>query len=134
MRTGCSSSRPRPKARGACWIFRRKTLRCSRRIVREPVGSSGHIFVDSEGNPIRKSNFHRRICKPLIERAELPGLDFHHMRHTCTSHLLASGIPPHVVAERLGHANVTTLLTVYAHVLPRQGKVAADAMAAILER
>jgi integrase len=45
--------------------------------------------------------------------------------------LLVAGVPVHVVSERLGHADVTTL-GVYAHVIPAQRRDAADRMAQLL--
>ena len=38
------------------------------------------------------------------------------MRHSHATALLLSGVPPHVVSRRLGHADVQTTLDLYAHV------------------
>jgi integrase len=38
------------------------------------------------------------------------------MRHSHATALLLSGVPPHVVSRRLGHADVQTTLEMYAHV------------------
>ena len=40
----------------------------------------------------------------------------HWMRHSRATALLLSGVPPHVVSRRLGHADVQTTLDLYAHV------------------
>ena len=40
----------------------------------------------------------------------------HWMRHSHATALLLSGVPPHVVSRRLGHADVQTTLDLYAHV------------------
>ena len=40
------------------------------------------------------------------------------LRHTMATLWLSEGIPIKVVSERLGHADITTTLSVYAHVLP----------------
>ncbi len=40
----------------------------------------------------------------------------HWMRHSHATALLLSGVPPHVVSRRLGHADVQTTLELYAHV------------------
>jgi integrase len=67
----------------------------------------------------------RRSFKPLLERADLPDIRFHDLRHTCATHLLAAGVDVKSVATRLGHANAVTLLGTYAHVLPStQGRMA----------
>lgn len=43
-------------------------------------------------------------------------LDFHSLRHTHASNLLAKGADVKYVQERLGHKNVATTLDIYAHV------------------
>lgn len=40
----------------------------------------------------------------------------HWMRHSHATALLLSGVPAHVVSRRLGHADVQTTLSTYAHV------------------
>jgi integrase len=43
------------------------------------------------------------------------------MRHSHATALLLSGVPPHVVSRRLGHADVQTTLDLYAHVTDGAG-------------
>jgi integrase len=45
----------------------------------------------------------------------------HWMRHSHATALLLSGVPPHVVSRRLGHADVQTTLELYAHVTDDAG-------------
>lgn len=52
------------------------------------------------------------------KRLGMPKIRFHDIRHTHASLLLQEGYNPKVVAERLGHGSVLTLLNTYAHVLP----------------
>ena len=40
------------------------------------------------------------------------------LRHTAASHLLARGVHPKVVQERLGHSTIALTLDTYSHVLP----------------
>jgi integrase len=47
--------------------------------------------------------------------------------------LLLAGVPVHVVANRLGHADPSTTLRVYAHVLREQAAGAADVFARAVE-
>ena len=46
--------------------------------------------------------------------------------------LLASGVHPKVVAERLGHSSVNLTLSTYSHVLPTLQQDAADTLDALL--
>jgi integrase len=47
--------------------------------------------------------------------------------------LLLAGVPVHVVANRLGHADPSTTLRVYAHVLREQAAGAVDVFAAVVD-
>lgn len=89
------------------------------------------VFTDSEGKPLRRSNFLRREFTPTLKKAGLPRIRFHDLRHSCASLALQGGVPPHVVARMLGHSRVSITLDLYAHVLPGQGKEAAAKMDAI---
>lgn len=48
----------------------------------------------------------------------LSGVRFHDLRHTHTTLMLAQGIHPKIVSERLGHSSITITLDTYSHVLP----------------
>lgn len=62
-----------------------------------------------------------------------PGVTFHSLRHTHATWLLLSGVDPKVVSERLGHADVSTTLRIYGHVLPGRDEAAARAFQAMVE-
>ncbi len=59
----------------------------------------------------------------------LPQLRFHDLRHLHATLLLQAGVPVHVVAARLGHADAAVTLRVYAHVLSDQATGAATKFA-----
>jgi integrase len=50
----------------------------------------------------------------------LPPARLHDLRHLHAATLLLAGVPVHVVAARLGHADPAVTLRVYAHVLRGQ--------------
>jgi integrase len=56
------------------------------------------------------------------------------MRHTSATLLLAEGVHPKIVQERLGHATVSMTLDRYSHVTPGMQRQAADALDAALSR
>ena len=62
----------------------------------------------------------------------LPRLTAHGLRHTCATLMLATGVPPTVAAERLGHADATLFTNLYSHVTPTMQHEAADAIGAAL--
>jgi integrase len=65
--------------------------------------------------------------------APLPPARLHDLRHVHATTLLLAGVPVHVVANRLGHADPSTTLKVYAHVLREQAAGAADVFAHAVE-
>jgi len=94
--------------------------------------TSEYVFTAPEGGRLRQPNLLRRSFLPLIERAGVPRIRFHDLRHTHATHLLLQGTHPKVVSERLGHASVEITLRIYSHVLPGLGREAADAIGALL--
>jgi hypothetical protein len=71
-----------------------------------PNFKGGYLWAD----PMREQ-FRR-----LLQEAKLPPLRFHDLRHSAATILLALGVNPKVVAEWLGHGDVSTTLRVYGHV------------------
>ncbi|MBK8559091.1 MAG: tyrosine-type recombinase/integrase [Dehalococcoidia bacterium] len=58
----------------------------------------------------------------------------HDLRHSAASMLLADGVPVKVVSETLGHADVSTTLSIYAHVLEGAQEQAAKYMGRLFQR
>jgi integrase len=76
-----------------------------------------NMFRGQIGAPLRPETvydwiegFKRR--HPLLPQGWTP----HWFRHAHATALLLAGIPEHVVQRRLGHADISTLMTTYAHV------------------
>lgn len=88
----------------------------------------GFVFAGEIGNLINPSNLRQRSFIPLLERAGLPKITFHDLRHTCASLLFSKNIHPKLVQELLGHARVAITLDTYSHMLPGMGGEAADAI------
>src|SRR3972149_5350444 len=61
----------------------------------------------------------------LVNRLGLKGIRLHDTRHTHASLMLAQGIHPKIVSERLGHSTVALTLDIYSHVLPGLQEAAA---------
>lgn len=61
-----------------------------------------------------------------MRRAGLPAIPFHDLRHTTATLLLAQGVHPKIVQERLGHSQISLTLDTYNHVLPGRGRQAAS--------
>jgi integrase len=103
---------------------------------RDALGAAPHpdrlVFADRLGQPIRRSNLHRRSYKPLLERAKLPRVSFHALRHTHATLALEAGVHPRIVQERLGHASIELTLGTYSHAVPRLDRDAAERLDTLL--
>ena len=92
------------------------------------------VFANEVGRPIEVRNLMRRSFLPLLERAGLPRIRFHDLRHTAATLLLQQGAHPKLVAEMLGHSRIGTTLDLYSHVTPTMHRQAAAMMDALLRR
>lgn len=89
--------------------------------------------------PVRHQNFYKAVFRPAVLRANRqaggralpPALKFHALRHTYASLCVAAGIPPLEIARFMGHAKVTTTLSVYAHLFEDDHTDAMSALAAM---
>lgn len=77
------------------------------------------VFTAASGNHIMHRHLDR-VFKELTEKALLPRIRFHDLRHTAASLLIRHGISPKIVADRMGHADVRFTLQVYIHVYDDQ--------------
>ena len=85
----------------------------------------GLVFANAFGRPLDGNNIRTRSFARLLERAGLPPMRFHSLRHAAATILMAEGVPVKVISEMLGHADITTTLRIYSHVLPSMQEQAA---------
>jgi integrase len=88
----------------------------------------GLVFATQKGTLVNPSNLRKRSFEPLLEKAGLPAIRFHDLRHTCATLLLSRNVNPKIVSEMLGHATIAITLDTYSHVLPNMQKDAALAL------
>lgn len=91
------------------------------------------VFPNTLGGPMDGSNLLRFCFRPLLNRAGLPLIRFHDLRHTAATLLLGQGIHPKVVAEMLGHSTITITMDTYSHVLPEMQRTAAASIDRLLQ-
>jgi integrase len=90
------------------------------------------VFASEVGSPIEATNLIRRSFHPLLERAGLPRIRFHDLRHTAATLMLGQGIHPRIASEMLGHSQIAVTLDLYSHVTPTMQRQAVEAMDAVL--
>ncbi len=114
---------------GALEALQRRERAASRESHKSPF-----IFTTPSGALVDRNNVRRRHFAAVCERAEISGLRPHDLRHSMTSHAIAAGLSPIVVAARLGHKSTRMTLDRYGHQLPGQQTEAAATLEARLGR
>ncbi len=87
--------------------------------------SQQRLFTQWDGKPIFPGSISRWF-KAFIKRNNLPDLTFHQIRHTNASLLIGQGVDIKTVSKRLGHAQTSTTVNIYAHALRRPDEEAAQ--------
>ncbi len=72
--------------------------------------------------------------KKLLEKADLPDIRFHDLRHSAATLLLSLGVHPKVVQELLGHTQISMTMDIYSHVLPSMQQDAVSRLNSLLLR
>lgn len=90
------------------------------------------VFPRVDGEPFNPESV-ALTFKRLAEKAGMPRIRLHDMRHGHATHLLAAGANPRMVSERLGHSSTAFTLDRYGHVLDGQQSSAAAAVAALVD-
>ncbi len=92
----------------------------------------GLVFTTFKGEPLNRSTVEQaqgRECQNLGLRQLTP----HQLRHLHASLLLSKGLPITAVSSRLGHANPSVTMSVYAHAMKRQDEEAAKVISDVLK-
>ena len=98
-------------------------------VFRMEMGSQ--LAPDVAGSLLRRTvqELNQSEAKPV-----LPQMRLHDLRHVHATLLLKAGVPVHVVAARLGHADPAITLRVYAHVLRDQAVEVAQIFASVVDK
>ena len=95
-------------------LRRHQTHKSAERLKGGPAwADSGYLFTDESGAPLHphsvSQTFDRRVKAAGVKRR------FHDLRHTAATLMLRDGVRPKVVAEMLGHADVSVTMNVCSH-------------------
>jgi integrase len=89
------------------------------------------VFTNEGGEPMHPERA-TRLFKNAGQKAGVPTIRLHDLRHTHATLALSAGVHPKVVSERLGHANIGITLDTYSHCLPALSEEAACRVAALI--
>jgi len=72
------------------------------------------IAVRPDGVRLHPDTLTRRFNR-LVDRAGVPRIRLHDVRHTYATLAMDAGVDPKMLSDRLGHANTSITLQIYAH-------------------
>ena len=93
--------------------------------------NSDRLFVQADGKPMHPSSISKWFVK-YVDTIGLPVINFHGLRHTNASLLVAQNVDIAVVSARLGHAQISTTLDFYVHPLLSHNRKAGYALENLL--
>ncbi|HZD23874.1 MAG TPA: site-specific integrase [Acidimicrobiia bacterium] len=107
------------------WLV--KTL--AQHLTEWPPSENGLLFSAPEGGYLRRS-FRDRFWRPAVAESVGEPMRAHDLRHTHVALLISEGVHPAIIASRLGHTSVKTVLDVYGHLYEGLDRDAADTLQA----
>lgn len=102
-------------------------------LLGEAYQDNGLVFCREDGTPLDPREFTKRFQR-YLKKAGLPKVRLHDLRHTHASLLLARGVHPKIVQERLGHSSITMTLDLYSHLVPGLQEAAAATLNGLLSK
>jgi len=88
---------------------------------------TGFVFTGPHGDVIAPEKINE-VHKEMLERANLPHVRFHDLRHACATLLLSKGVTLKMIQEILGHANFQITADLYSHLVEALRDEATNAM------
>lgn len=102
----------------------------------------GHLFIQWNGKLMNQSTPYHTLKKIInkynatVENDDdkLPSIRFHDLRHTSATLLIAANTDIKTVSTRLGHAQTSTTMNIYAHTYKKVDEIASDTLGSILDK
>ncbi|MCD7746333.1 MAG: site-specific integrase [Lachnospiraceae bacterium] len=123
----------------ALWVLLKHKIEQQK--YRLSVGSywqgENYVFTQDNGKQMDISTPNKVFQKTIRRYNEtpdgqidpLPVITLHGLRHTSATILIAEGVDPKTVQNRLGHSEISTTMDIYSHALKKQDEAAAAALA-----
>ena len=109
-----TSIRDIPLTKAAVQILREQKSKSFTQII--VIEYRDYVFHSLEGNLYTTSTLNKAL-KQIAKKAELSPISMHTLRHTFATRCLEAGMKPKVLQEILGHADISTTMNTYTHVL-----------------
>jgi integrase len=105
--------------------------RMDRLVAESRWTDSDDVFATMLGKPLHAATS-TRCFQDALDRAGLPRVRLHDLRHSATTFLLAQGITLEDVKNQLGHSTIVLTSNTYGHVLEQRQREIARVMDAVL--
>lgn len=103
--------------------------------LQEKMGSkwmnSKKVFTTNDGENMHPDT-PSKILRKILNKYELPIINFHALRHTSVSHLISEGVHIQTISKRVGHSSISTTQSIYSHVFESAEREVANKMNNIL--
>ncbi|TJY42675.1 site-specific integrase [Cohnella pontilimi] len=115
-------------------IFREK-MAAERELLGDEWLGGDHwfVFTTTNGKAIYYS-YASQWWRNFTTRHNIRYIRFHDLRHTSATLLINQGVHAKVISSRLGHANISTTMNIYGHVLQSADHSAAEKLNALLPK
>jgi integrase len=97
-----------------------------------PPNEHDLVFPNESGNPLDHGHVLRKFFWPALNKAELPRIRFHDLRHTYASLLIQQGENIKYIQKQLGHSKPSVTLDIYAHLFNEENPEAAKKLDKII--
>ena len=104
--------------------YKRKQLEARLRLGDKWI-ETNRLFVQWNGSPMHPDTI-AKWFRQFLEDKNLPHITFHGLRHTHATLLISQGLDVRTVSNRLGHAQTSTTLNIYAHAFAKMDREASD--------
>jgi integrase len=99
-------------------------------VAGDAYSDHGLLFCWADGGRIYPDTITRQFNR-LVDRAGVPRIGLHDVRHTYATMALRAGVNPKIVSRRLGHASVAFTLEVYTDSVPELDRTEAERVASL---
>jgi len=84
------------------------------------------VNTNDNGNALDINNWRNRVFHKAVQKAKLPPIRVHDLRHTYASLLIQAGESLAYVRDQLGHYSIKVTVDTYGHLVPGGNKDAVD--------
>lgn len=99
--------------------------------TKEGYVDSGYVIRQPNGEGFSPDSLTQKWIR-FRKKHNLKEIRLHDLRHTCATAMLNAGVDFKIIQTRLGHADISTTMNIYAHCLPSINKEAGNKIEALL--